>query len=137
MISSRVSCYTLKAGIATQSGPSVLTFLDPSLSHNPQIVSIILPVGKGKKKQHFCKSRLNTLNIMYFLRLTLQMPFLSKGNLRFSLLNFSYFVCAETRAEHRYFVLNLFFLYVNFWITNPLEICKHIASCLCIGWVHT
>ena len=110
MISSRVSCYTLKAGIATQSGPSVLTFLDPSLSHHPQIVSIILPVGKGKKKQHFCKSRLNTLNIMYFLRLTFQMPFLSKGNLRFSLLNFSYFVCAETRAEHRYFVLNLSYM---------------------------
>ena len=112
MISSRVSCYTLKAGIATQSGPSVLTFLDPSLSHHPQIVSIILPVGKGKKKQHFCKSRLNTLNIMYFLRLTFQMPFLSKGNLRFSLLNFSYFVCRRNQSWTQIFCSKPF-LYVT------------------------
>jgi hypothetical protein len=70
MISARDSCYTLKAGVATQSGPLVLTFLDPSFSHHPQIVSIILPMGKGKKKQHFSKSRLNILKIMYFFSMT-------------------------------------------------------------------
>jgi hypothetical protein len=47
------SCYALKAGTATGLDPLDLDLHGPKFTHpHPQIESIILPMGNGKKKKH-------------------------------------------------------------------------------------
>jgi len=62
-----------------------------------------------RKRNIFRKSYLNILNIMYFLRLTFQNAIFSQQVILKILVYpiSTIFVFAETRAEHRYFVLNL------------------------------
>jgi len=68
-----------------------------------------------ERKEHFWKVLMNILNIIYFPRLSFsKCNFPSVGNFKDLVYPIStIFVFAETRAEHRYFVLNLF-LYVDF-----------------------
>ncbi len=67
MISARVSRYALKAGTATCLDLLGLTLLTQA-SHLILRLIASITCGKWKEKQHFSKSELNILNIMYFFK---------------------------------------------------------------------